>query len=209
VHRDRLVDDAGELARGALAFELQPPFLDAEGVFGLLEDRDQNDGLRAAVLDLLQPGDQFARDQPVDPAQVLLAAVGEALGLLLGPHAALTRDFGERIDERDVVSHKNARDRVGDDGVGMGLRVGRARGERRIGSAEGAGDVAALAPQTGAHTGDLESLDREIAGFGVDEQGLCERLGRERAQKGRFCPRPSRRRSGSSVRAARRGVLWN
>ena len=74
LHRDDLVDDAGQLAAGLGALHLQREFGAVEFVGDPLEDADEHDGLLACVLKLVQPEKHFARVKPVSAADILSAA---------------------------------------------------------------------------------------------------------------------------------------
>src|SRR5581483_11600687 len=75
-----LVDDAGELARGAPAFHLWLKTLAAEIINHPFEDADEDHRLAGRVLEVLEHTDRLAGEQAIGAAGVGLAgAVGESL----------------------------------------------------------------------------------------------------------------------------------
>jgi hypothetical protein len=103
VHRDDLVDDAGEFAGGLGAFHLQRKFMAVEFVSYPLEDADKHHGLSACVLQLMKPEKHFARVKPVRATSILSAARSERLRLLFCVSERKAADSSDAVDKDGTV----------------------------------------------------------------------------------------------------------
>src|SRR4051794_10336674 len=103
VHRDDLVDDAGELTTSLGPFHLQRELGAIELIDDLFEDANEHDGLPACVLKLMKPEKHFARVEPVRAAGILSAARSERLRLLFCISERKAADSGDTVDEDCAV----------------------------------------------------------------------------------------------------------
>src|SRR4051794_5218721 len=103
VHRDDLVDDAGELTTSLGPFHLQREFDAIELIDNLFEDADKHDGLPACVLKLMKPEKHFARVESVRAAGVLSAPRSERLRLLFCVPKRKATKSGDTVDKNDAV----------------------------------------------------------------------------------------------------------